>query len=431
LNYYYIKLRLYRETMEEYSTLSRSLTNEISKTDKKAHGIYFTPPSCVNHNLKLLERYVLEGGGGGGEKKDINILEPSCGSGEYITALHKLFPNANITAIENNIKIYQSVKHLDLDNERVSIYNMDYLEYQTNVKYDFIVGNPPYFVMKKNSIDKKYYLYFDGRPNMFILFLVKSFGLLKDDGIISFILPKGFLNCLYYDKTRKYIDSHFKILHIIDCKEDKYIETQQDTILLIIKKTDKKANLNSNNTFILYKHDYTIFTDEITHASFETLYKNSKSLLELGFKASVGNVVWNQCKEILTDDDTKTRLIYSSDIVENSLSIKKYANPDKKNFIDKQGSTNPIIVINRGYGVGEYNFSYCLIGEQKNYLVENHLICIESKTSLPRDGLISALKKILDSLKDERTAVFIKRYFGNNAINITELNHILPIYQDI
>jgi type I restriction-modification system DNA methylase subunit len=308
---------------------------------------------------------------------------------------------------------------------------MDYLEYQTNVKYDFIVGNPPYFVMKKNSIDKKYYLYFDGRPNMFILFLVKSFGLLKDDGIISFILPKGFLNCLYYDKTRKYIDSHFKILHIIDCKEDKYIETQQDTILLIIKKTDKKANLNSNNTFILYKHDYTIFTDEITHASFETLYKNSKSLLELGFKASVGNVVWNQCKEILTDDDTKTRLIYSSDIVENSLSIKKYANPDKKNFIDKQGSTNPIIVINRGYGVGEYNFSYCLIGEQKNYLVENHLICIESKTSLPRDGLISALKKILDSLKDERTAVFIKRYFGNNAINITELNHILPIYQDI
>ena len=87
--------------MEEYSTLSRSLTNEISKTDKKAHGIYFTPPSCVNHNLKLLERYVLEGGGGGGEKKDINILEPSCGSGEYITALHKLFPNANITAIDS------------------------------------------------------------------------------------------------------------------------------------------------------------------------------------------------------------------------------------------------------------------------------------------------------------------------------------------
>ena len=158
------------------------------------------------------------------------------------------------------------------------------------------------------------------------------------------------------------------------------------------------------------------------------MYKDSKSLWELGFKASVGNIVWNQCKDILTYDESKTRLIYSSDIMENSLSIKKYKNPDKKNFINKQGYTCPILVINRGYGVGEYNFSYCLIDEQKEYLVENHLICIESKTSLPRETLISVLKKILESLKDKRTIDFIKMYFGNNAINITELNHILPIY---
>lgn len=410
--------------MEEYSTLSRSLTNEISKTDKKTHGIYFTPPSCVNRNLKLLLETCVE-------KSDIYILEPSCGSGEYISALHKVFPNANITAIENNVKIYDSVKKLE--NEKVTIYNMDYLEYSTKVQYDYIVGNPPYVVMKKSSIDKGYYPYFDGRPNMFILFLVKSFGLLKDNGIISFILPKGFLNCLYYDKTRKYIDKHFQILHIIDCKDDKYIETQQDTILLIIKKTKtdgpKKDNINS--TFVLYKNEYTIFTDEVTHAKLEELYTNSKSLWELGFKASVGNVVWNQCKDILTDDESKTRLIYSSDIMENSLSIKKYTNPDKKNFIDKEGSISPILIINRGYGVGEYSFRYCLVDEQQKYLVENHLICIESKTSLSREDLISALKKIVLSFNDERTVDFIKRYFGNNAINITELNHLLPIYQDI
>ena len=35
----------------------------------------------------------------------------------------------------------------------------------------------------------------------------------------------------------------------------------------------------------------------------------------MGFKVSVGNVVWNQHKKILTDDSSKTRLIYSSDIV--------------------------------------------------------------------------------------------------------------------
>ena len=59
--------------------------------------------------------------------------------------------------------------------------------------------------------------------------------MLNDEGILSFVLPKSFLNCLYYDKTRKYIADYFKILHIIDCIDDKFIDTQQDTIIVIIQ----------------------------------------------------------------------------------------------------------------------------------------------------------------------------------------------------
>ena len=163
----------------------------------------------------------------------------------------------------------------------------------------------------------------------------------------------------------------------------------------------------------------------------QNLYKNSKSLLELGFKVSVGTVVWNQCKDILTDDSTKTRLIYSSDIVGNILVKKLYNNDKKKNFIDKQGITRPMIVINRGYGVGEYKFNYCLIDETDEYLIENHLICIEYTTDIPRIELLGLYKKILSSLDDKRTEEFIVMYFGNNAINTTELNNIFPIYRDI
>ena len=90
-----------------------------------------------------------------------------------------------------------------------------------------------------------------------------------------------------------------------------------------------------------------------------------------------------------------------------------------------------MIVINRGYGVGEYKFNYCLIDETNEYLIENHLICIECNTDLPHDKLIILYKKILLSLNDKRTIEFITIYFGNNAINTTELNNILPIYQDI
>ena len=260
------------------------------------------------------------------------------------------------------------------------------------------------------------------------MFIIKSINLLNDNGILSFILPKNFLNCLYYDKTRKYIGKHLQILHIIECNDDKYIDTQQDTILLIIQ----KKSTCKNTSFILEINNYTIFANEDNNIKIQNLYKNSKSLLELGFKVSVGNVVWNQCKDILTDDESKTRLIYSSDIENNTLIKKKYSNNDKKNFINKPGIKRPMIVINRGYGVGEYKFNYCLIDDETNeYLIENHLICIECKTDLPHDQLITLFNKILLSLNDKRTIEFITIYFGNNAINTTELNNILPIYQDI
>jgi hypothetical protein len=50
---------------------------------------------------------------------------------------------------------------------------------------------------------------------IFILFIIQSMRLLADDGVISFVLPKNFLNCLYYDKTRKCIA--VQILYIVDC----------------------------------------------------------------------------------------------------------------------------------------------------------------------------------------------------------------------
>jgi hypothetical protein len=132
----------------------------------------------------------------------------------------------------------------------------------------------------------------------------------------------------------------------------------------------------------------------------------------------------------LTDDTTKTRLIYSSDIKNNKLIIKKYSNDEKKNFINKSGITYPTLVINRGYGVGEYNFEYYLIEGGFEYLVENHLICINyiRNKNITEKQTIYLYKKIIESLEDERTKKFIELYFGNNAINTTELNYILPIY---
>ena len=44
------------------------------------------------------------------------------------------------------------------------------------------------------------------------------------------------------------------------------------------------------------------------------------------------------------------------------------------------------------------------------------------------ERLIDMYKKIINSFENSRTEEFIKLYFGNSAINTTELNYILPIY---
>jgi type I restriction-modification system DNA methylase subunit len=397
----------------DYSTLSKKLTSELSKKEKKENGIYFTPPSCIHRNISLLHPYL---------SSSKNVLEPSCGSCEYISVINQNYPSLSITGIEYNKNIYESIKHLS--NKKINIVHFDYLQYDSREKYDIIIGNPPFYVMTKKDVNKKYHSYFDGRPNIFILFIIKSLELLSDNGILSFVLPKNFLNCLYYNKTRKYIYTHFQILHIIDCSDDKYLDTEQDTIILVIQ----KSSTTNNHSFVIELNDFVIFSLQEIKEKIIHLYSGSKSLWDMGFSVSVGKVVWNQCKDILTDDVSATRLIYSSDIIDNKLSIKKYTNVEKKNYIHKDGIIKPIIVINRGYGVGEYKFNYCIINVEKPFLIENHLIVIEPINELPYEMLMDEYNKIICSLSDERTSEFIRIYFGNNAINTTELNHIIPIY---
>ena len=407
-----------------YTELSKKLTTDINKTEKKNNGIYFTPPETIHKNIEFLKPYF---------NNITSILEPACGSCEYILNINNQLlkspeynNNVNITGIELNNTIFEAIKQYETDN--ITLINDDYLKREFNTKYDLIIGNPPYFVMKKTDVDKSYYNYFDGRPNIFILFIIKSLNLLNANGIISFVLPKSFLNCLYYDKTRKYIINNYNILNIIECSDDKYIDTQQNTILLIIQNS-KNNKPNNNLSHTLNITEYTIFGTLDNIKQLKSLYHNSKTLYELGFTVSVGNVVWNQCKSCLTDDNKKTLLIYSSDISNNKLAIKKYNNGDKKNYINKKGINGPLLVINRGYGVGTYHFNYCLINETFDYLIENHLICIKyNDDSLSNDELIVKYNQIINSFDNEKTSEFIDIYFGNNAINTTELYKTLPIY---
>jgi len=458
--------------MSNFTELSIKLTKELKNNIIKEEGIYFTPQSIINKNLKIIK-----------EQNNLNIksiLEPSCGSCEYINLLNNEFKNCNIVGIENNETIYDGIKDLYTTHSNIKLLKKSYIDVDETNKYDLIIGNPPYFVIvdkkeKTNNNENTYYKtiidniktknklyksYYDGRANMFILFILHSLNKLNNNGILSFILPVNFINCLYYHKLRKYIYNNYKIISIMNCNSDKYLDTQQDTIIFIIQnfnnlntlhkdintQTNNNTIIQNNDKFSICKNNYTIFNTNENIIKLNKLYEgNTKTLNDLNFKVSIGSVVWNQCTNnyknkpnllFNTDEYTendgkiKTRLIYNSDIVNKQLVFKKYNNEHKKNYINKEGHNEPLLVLNRGYGKGKYKLDYCLINENEteNYLIENHLMCIKHNTEKDKKKLIELYNEVIKSFNNTKTNEFIELYFGNNAINTTELQHILPIF---
>lgn len=215
-------------------------------------------------------------------------------------------------------------------------------------------------------------------------------------------------------------------------------ETEHNRFMNEHKTRDRQSKMKyggggggSGSGGVFEKNGMTIFTDNLPRLIH--LYSGSQSLADLHFTVHVGTVVWNQCKTILSDDSSKTRLIYSLNIENAAFVHKTYKNTEKKAFIDKPGIQEPMLVLNRGYGVGNYQFDYCFITPDivgsSTYLVENHLICITTAAATAADeDIAERFHRIIQSFRDPRTREFIECYFGNSAINTTELNHMLPIY---
>jgi len=404
---------------EQFGDLSKSLTRELSKTTKKSNGIYFTPLNIISLTLQSVMKY--------SNNNNINInsiLEPSCGSCEFINCMNNIFKGISIDGVEYNKQIYKSIKGLEFNNNHVYLYNMDYLE-SNDKKYDLIIGNPPYFVMKKDKVHKEYHDYFEGRPNIFVIFILHSLKKLNENGILSFVLPKSFCNCTYYNNIREYIYKEYHIVDILDCSDEGYLETEQDTIILTIANTKS----DSNAKFSLKRSNVLILNTPETIIKLKQLYENSTTIKDLDMYVKVGNTVWNQEKDKLTDDDNYTRLIYSGDIKDNKLVLTKYKNEEKHNYIDIDGESGPILIVNRGYGVGEYSFNYCLVDIKESYTIENHLITVRSKNDLSYEELLQKYDLIRQSFNNDKTKEFVKIYCCNSAMNTNELQNILPIYE--
>ena len=354
-----------------FSQLSIDITKSLSMTVKKRGGIFFTPPSTIDFAIQLLKPFVENNLSG-----EINVLEPSCGSGEWIRRfVDGVSHNISVDAVEFNSSICDDIRpHFNSD--LVSIFNQDFLSFDNGKKYDFIIGNPPYFQVSKLVVDSVFYDYFVGQPNMYLLFIVKGLMMLKDGGVLSYVVPPAFLSNSSFDKARRWIYSNFQIVDIV-LIEDKYLETKQKTVLIIFQKPcNGVVDLNSNDEYTL-----------ITNVS-----------LVFGCKSEIDEMKYLSANSVSLND----------------LHVELY------NAINN--NHHQAIIVSSGF-----NFNPC-------YTLNPSLVSISDEFVKPQHTIVIVgddIETIYNYLQNENTKRFIKLYSKNSHLNTVELLNVLPIFVDV
>lgn len=396
--------------IEEYTKESIDYLKNTDIKKRKKLGQYFTPKSIRELLLSKLPK-----------KDNADILDPACGSGEFLLSCKKYFKNPILYGFDIDKKLINIASKLV---KNASIKNFDFLNIDINKKkYDYIIGNPPYFKLKLNEeIKKKYFDIIKGRVNIFSLFIKTGLDLLKDGGYLAYVVPPSMNNGAYFSKLREYIikNSSLEYLHIIDGADNFHLANQK-VMLIILKKTNSKKS----SKYIFKKNRITIFTEDKKFLN--KAYKNTVSLKDIGYTVKTGNIIWNEHKEKLTNDkNNSTLLIWASNINNGKIIIGYTKGKPQyiKNISNDLIIKSRVVVVNRITGSSkDINIKAAIVNE-KEFVCENHVNVIYMFKNANQNY---SLEDILKALQDKTNIKVMRLISGNTQISKTELERLLPI----
>ena len=398
---------------EEFTKESIDYLNNADLKKRKNLGQYFTPKSIRELLLSRLPK-----------KSNADILDPACGSGEFLLSCEKYFKNPNLNGFEIDKNLVDiALKLLKNSKNNSNIKNIDALNFDIKNKYDYVIGNPPYFEIKLNEkLKSKHSEIIKGRVNIFSLFIKIGLEALKDGGYLAYVVPPSMNNGAYFSKLREYIikNSSLEYLHIID-GADNFHSANQKVMLIILKKTNSKKS----SKYIFEKNGITIFTEDKKFLN--NAYKNTVSLKEIGFGVKTGSIVWNEHKEKLTNDkNNSTLLIWASNIIDGKIRIPNTKNKPQyiKNIPSNLIMKSRVVVVNRITGSSKDINIKSAIVDEKEFVCENHVNMIYPLKNANQNY---SLEDILNALQDEKNIKVMRLISGNTQVSKTELERLLPI----
>lgn len=305
--------------MNNYEKLLKIYENSIEKNHKKNNGIFYTDLALAETMLEELNI-----------PKDSIILDPCCGCGVFLYAADKQgFPNLyGVDQDQEAIEFCQN--HIEqgifVASDSIGIDTLELLnKIDLKTKPDVVIGNPPYVPLKGNKIKEDS---FHGN-NLFVKSLLKAFEIVKEGGIISYILPKNVLHVKKYSPLRKILLKEKTIISIVDI--GKYFKNVGGEQIILTVKNNK---LNKEN-FIKIKRLFNDCFDNKFSVS-QSFYKDEIILFKSKKDVEIYEEINNNCFKkinfhICRGNSHSDQAILGKDIRKFGYNNKK--NPENNNKI--------------------------------------------------------------------------------------------------
>lgn len=222
--------QFFEQSNSHYNELKDLLTDsEYTSARESTLTAFYTPPTVISAVYKVLENMNFKNG---------NLLEPSCGIGNFIGMLPKTMQDSKIYGVELDTisagiaqQLYQKSSIAAQGFENVNI---------PDSFFDGVVGNVPFGDFK--VVDKKY-----DKHNFLIhdYFFAKSLDKLRPGSVMALITSKGTMD-KENSSVRKYIAQRAELLGAIRLPNDTFKSsagTEVVSDILFLQKRDRLIDI--------------------------------------------------------------------------------------------------------------------------------------------------------------------------------------------
>lgn len=221
----------------EYTLLKNILTpEEYAAARESTLTAFYTPPEVITAIYKAMEQMGFKEG---------NLLEPSCGIGNFIGMLPKSMENAKVYGVELDTvsagiaqQLYQKSSIAAQGFEEVNV---------PDSFFDGVIGNVPFgdFKVSDKRYDKYNFLIHD-------YFFAKSLDKLRPGGVMALVTSKGTMD-KENSSVRKYIAQRAELLGAIRLPNDTFkgnAGTEVVSDILILQKRDRLIDIEPDWVYL-------------------------------------------------------------------------------------------------------------------------------------------------------------------------------------